>query len=314
MRRGAKGRRYKAKRVVQSWHPAAQQLKRQTSSRRDILEMLRLAVVCIVSGLGLVQGVAPACDANNCYRAVANSKSLARASSDCTSFFLATVTPIPVTKTVTRSRTTSTSTTRSVTVSTIASLTVTTRPTSSTTVTVTDITTVPGTVSETDISTSTTVTTTTTTTTIPSVETFRAVRYKGRQATVLPSRIPAYASPCSGAIQYSSACSCIGVMSHRTTTVSAPTSTITVTVSATAVSTLSSLTTTTSSVVATETAVTIETNTSHVTSTDTTFTTTTVSGYTVTTSTSTTVFTFEPVLRPRRRDGEEDWQLCGTPM
>jgi hypothetical protein len=32
-----------------------------------------------------------------------------------------------------------------------------------------------------------------------------------RQVTVVPTAIPAYASPCSGSVRYSSACSCVGV-------------------------------------------------------------------------------------------------------
>jgi hypothetical protein len=52
-----------------------------------------------------------------------------------------------------------------------------------------------------------------------------------RQVTVHPTSIPAYASPCSGAIRYSSACSCIGVTA-TTITASAPTTTITKTANA----------------------------------------------------------------------------------
>ena len=48
-----------------------------------------------------------------------------------------------------------------------------------------------------------------------------------RQATVTPSAIPTYASACSGAAGYSSACSCVGA-THTTTTVAAPTTTTTI--------------------------------------------------------------------------------------
>lgn len=48
-----------------------------------------------------------------------------------------------------------------------------------------------------------------------------------RQVTVTPTSIPAYASACSGAVRYSSACFCIGA-THTTTTVKAPTKTTTV--------------------------------------------------------------------------------------
>ena len=47
-----------------------------------------------------------------------------------------------------------------------------------------------------------------------------------RQQTASPSNIPAYASPCSGAVKYSSACSCLGV-TVRTTTIAAPRQTVT---------------------------------------------------------------------------------------
>jgi hypothetical protein len=39
-----------------------------------------------------------------------------------------------------------------------------------------------------------------------------------RQVTVAPSKVPTYASACSGTVRYSSACSCIGI-SQKTTTV-----------------------------------------------------------------------------------------------
>jgi hypothetical protein len=54
-------------------------------------------------------------------------------------------------------------------------------------------------------------------------------------ATVVPTSIPAYASPCSGSVRYSSACSCIGVTATTTT---APTPTYIVTQTATAVATV----------------------------------------------------------------------------
>ncbi|KAF3933264.1 hypothetical protein ABW19_dt0208715 [Dactylella cylindrospora] len=47
-----------------------------------------------------------------------------------------------------------------------------------------------------------------------------------RQETIIPSKIPAYASACSGSVRYSSACSCIGVTAS-TITVLAPSTTIT---------------------------------------------------------------------------------------
>ena len=55
------------------------------------------------------------------------------------------------------------------------------------------------------------------------------------QVTVSPSAIPAYASDCSGSVRYSSACSSIGV-THMTTTVAIPLTTITITTVATSAS------------------------------------------------------------------------------
>ncbi|MCJ1431477.1 Mucin-2 [Xylographa pallens] len=63
-----------------------------------------------------------------------------------------------------------------------------------------------------------------------------------RQVTVKPSSIPTYASACSGAAGYSSACSCIGVTAARTT---APAPSTTVTITRTAVVTVSGTTPTT---------------------------------------------------------------------
>jgi hypothetical protein len=53
-----------------------------------------------------------------------------------------------------------------------------------------------------------------------------------RQQTVSPSRIPVYASACSGAVRFSSACSCIGV-TRTTVTVATPLTTTTITLTAT---------------------------------------------------------------------------------
>ncbi|KAF3914293.1 hypothetical protein ABW20_dc0107502 [Dactylellina cionopaga] len=47
-----------------------------------------------------------------------------------------------------------------------------------------------------------------------------------RQVTVVPSKIPAYASPCSGSVRYSSACSCRSI-SHVTVTLPSPTTVVT---------------------------------------------------------------------------------------
>ncbi|KAF3908861.1 hypothetical protein AA313_de0201486 [Arthrobotrys entomopaga] len=59
-----------------------------------------------------------------------------------------------------------------------------------------------------------------------------------RQATVIPSDIPVYATPCSGAVRYSSACSCLGVL-PTTLTVEAPSTTITISATVTTTITVS---------------------------------------------------------------------------
>lgn len=66
-----------------------------------------------------------------------------------------------------------------------------------------------------------------------------------RQVTVTASSIPAYASPCSGVARYISACSCLGV-TRKTTTVLAPSTTITSTSTKSFTSTSVSHTTATS--------------------------------------------------------------------
>jgi hypothetical protein len=53
-----------------------------------------------------------------------------------------------------------------------------------------------------------------------------------RQVTISATNIPAYASPCSGSVRYSSACSCNG-FTQMTTTVAAPLTTVTATVTST---------------------------------------------------------------------------------
>jgi len=83
-----------------------------------------------------------------------------------------------------------------------------------------------------------TVIVTTTTTTFTGVPERRALpepMIAVRQTTVVPSSIPAYASACSGSVRYSSACSCIGVIGE-TTTVAAPSRTVTSTTTVTTTS------------------------------------------------------------------------------
>jgi len=186
------------------------------------------------------------CARDNCLRAVIASNGKpgpSQASADCSSFLRATVTPATVTST------------------TVSFATVTAAP-----VTVTSTTTGAVTVSQ---------FTATTITVIPQVP-VRArnpaqqadngpsdhritgfAPIAARQKTVSPASIPAYASPCSGAARYSSACSCIGV-TRTTSTVAAPrtttTSISTVTVTPTVLQTQTQTQTLTTTVVTTATA------------------------------------------------------------
>ncbi|KAG4418276.1 hypothetical protein IFR04_008552 [Cadophora malorum] len=73
----------------------------------------------------------------------------------------------------------------------------------------------------------------TSTTTLGGMMKRQAAVLEQRQVTVTPSSIPIYASACSSAARYSSACSCWGITA-RTTTASAPVTRTTVTVTATA--------------------------------------------------------------------------------
>ncbi|KAF3903675.1 hypothetical protein AA313_de0207753 [Arthrobotrys entomopaga] len=142
------------------------------------------------------------CAADNCIRAVRGTYPPRPGSQDCSSYLRTTITPATVTSTVTE--------TNHFTGSTTLSLTAT----------------------DTEFQTSTVdfPTTTTTTLSLTSTTTIKppgaTVKKAKRQVTVIPSRIPAYASPCSGSVRYSSACSCMGI-SAITITAPAPTTVIT---------------------------------------------------------------------------------------
>lgn len=66
-----------------------------------------------------------------------------------------------------------------------------------------------------------------TTVVVTSTSTSTRTFYNKRQVTDVPSDIPTYASACSGAVRYSSACSCIGVTAE-TITANSPVTTVTV--------------------------------------------------------------------------------------
>ncbi|MCJ1418944.1 hypothetical protein MMC32_005295 [Xylographa parallela] len=160
--------------------------------------LISLAIVAVGAAAA---PTSTACNENNCLRAVKASAFPTRhGTADCSSYFLTTVTPATTTVTAT------------------------------TTAHITII--IPAT------------TTATVTTPPPPPPTsaaalkkrydpFALVRHPSaslapRQATVKPSSIPTYASACSGAAGYSSACSCIGVTAARTTA-PAPSTTVTIT-------------------------------------------------------------------------------------
>ncbi|KAN0101452.1 hypothetical protein V8E51_011962 [Hyaloscypha variabilis] len=161
-----------------------------------------------------------ACNADSCLRAIQASAFPTRHGvADCSSYFVTTVTPATVTVTATASYITSTTTSGI--------------ETELTTSTATSV------ILSAAVSTFTTVSTSTltfTSTVDPHQPSFKK---RDADKTSVPSSIPAYASPCSGAIRYSSACSCVGA-TKTTITAAAPTSTVTVTQTSTDIVTYAS--------------------------------------------------------------------------
>ncbi|KAE8450768.1 hypothetical protein EG329_005681 [Mollisiaceae sp. DMI_Dod_QoI] len=226
---------------------------------------------------------AAACNSDNCYRAVLGSAFTTRhGSADCSSYFKVTVTPATLSATVTVTETVYSTALDSVT-STLQQISLT---TATVTFDSTDINILTSTLLQTDIVTETDTVTEIPTTTLAPMRRDdvhgRGPNISARQATQSASSIPAYASPCSGAVRYSSACSCLG-HTPETTTLAAPVTTVTVTMSSTA------LATSTESV--TLTLVTFETIFTSMTEVFSTTTTTTVTS--VTSATSTTLTTQE---------------------
>ncbi|EWC43668.1 hypothetical protein DRE_01555 [Drechslerella stenobrocha 248] len=164
-----------------------------------------LAAVCLAAPAA-VSAQITTCHANNCLRAIRATNTPSRVL-DCSSYFLTAITAAAstVTNTVTTSFTDST---------TVA---VTETSTESRTATVYATLTI-----------SVTTSITTTVTSRPPEATAKAKR----GLTVVPSVIPAYASPCSDAVDYSSACSCVGA-TQGATTIEVPPTTTTETVSET---------------------------------------------------------------------------------
>ncbi|KAF3932500.1 hypothetical protein ABW19_dt0209559 [Dactylella cylindrospora] len=157
----------------------------------------------LLSIVGLVGAVSAAttCHADNCLRAIRATSRLAQASADCSSYLLTTVTPDTVTITE---------------YSTISEV-------AEETVLTTDV--------ETFFETSTLLIPATATVEQPgTLITVTSYDPALKKRQVAPT-IPAYASPCSSAPRFTSACSCIGIPGPITVT--APTPSVTVTLSTT---------------------------------------------------------------------------------
>ncbi|KAF3941130.1 hypothetical protein ABW19_dt0209710 [Dactylella cylindrospora] len=158
----------------------------------------------ILALLAVSASAAPAlevnqCAVDNCLRAVRASAFPTRSgTSDCSSYLRTTVTPAVVTVTVTNTASATASATDSV----------------------VQIDTILETATETEHQTA--IATFSLTHTVTTTKYADLVK---RQETSAPSVIPSYASACSGAVRYSSACSCVGVLP---TTVTLPASTSTV--------------------------------------------------------------------------------------
>ncbi|KAK6540087.1 hypothetical protein TWF694_008917 [Orbilia ellipsospora] len=152
------------------------------------LALFAAAAAAVPAGSSMV------CNADNCLRAIRATKRPGAA--DCSSYFQTTITPAAVTSSVT------------------SYIYVTNTATQDTTET------------DTIFQTQTDIEHTTITQTIPYTVTTQVTSYSAgiqkRQETAIPSDIPIYATACSGAVRYSSACSCLGVQA-TTITASGPT-------------------------------------------------------------------------------------------
>ncbi|MCJ1404705.1 hypothetical protein MMC11_007931 [Xylographa trunciseda] len=238
---------------------------------------MRVSLIAATLGLLVGHGLATSntmtvCNENNCLRAVQGSAYPTRhGTADCSSYFRATVTPATTTVTTTITVYTPTTAVQDVTATTILDVTLveTSEIAATSTLDVTVVqtseetatSTVDATLIETvDITVSTTVTTAVSTATLTSTIISVTILARGndrgnmdlqpRQATVVPTSIPSYASACSGSVGYSSACSCVGV---TISTITAATPTTTATVMVTSPSIVSIQTTTDATVIVTTT-------------------------------------------------------------
>jgi hypothetical protein len=173
---------------------------------------MKLLGALLVLGSSASLAVASACSPDNCARAVTGTQNglifQSSAKGDCSSFLQATVYPATVTSTVTTTIYPFTATQTSI--STTVEQTNTVYPYTeiyfSTTTTFIQSTT--DSTSFVVASTETDFTTIGTTTVQPQK---RTISPEAPVGTVQPTSVPAYASPCSGTVRYSSACSCFGV-------------------------------------------------------------------------------------------------------
>jgi hypothetical protein len=168
------------------------------------------ALLVLASSASLA--AASACNPDNCARAVTGTQAglvfQSSAKADCSSFLQATVYPATVTSTVTTTIYPFTATQTSISTtfeqtSTVYPFTETDFSTTTTFIqSTTDSTSVVVASTETDF-------TTIGTTTVQPQK--RTITPDAPVGTVQPTSVPAYASPCSGTVRYSSACSCFGV-------------------------------------------------------------------------------------------------------
>ncbi|RKU43786.1 hypothetical protein DL546_004996 [Coniochaeta pulveracea] len=191
--------------------------------------MYSKTLLFLVGVAATVSTASARCNADNCLRAIRATSRLPLASTDCASLLDFTVTPSTVTLT------------------------------EYSTTPQTDTVTIPTTVISTLHDTFTTIVHATSTVVSSATVTASAVPAK-RDAS---DGIPAYASPCSGLVRFSSACSCIGVTAKTVTAVT-PSTTVTLPVTSTSLTSITQAVTTSST--------TVEDTTVTQTTTDTTFT------------------------------------------
>ncbi|KAK6517349.1 hypothetical protein TWF281_004005 [Arthrobotrys megalospora] len=195
-------------------------------------------VLAVLATAVSAQSTLMICNADNCLRAIRNTSRPGLA--QCVSYFITTVTPDRVTVTETQTFQTDSTQTNTITSTVPQSELTSITETSTKTVYLTDTTSQTDTETETSLATASstttakvtqtitipiTVTTVFTTVTLSSTVASTSTTLVRRCISEVPSAIPAYASPCSGSVRYSSACSCMGATAS-TITVDAPETTV----------------------------------------------------------------------------------------